>query len=181
MPLPGDEFVPVANYRIDHAVTINAPPESVWPWLVQIGQDRGGFYSYSRLENAVGARVKNAERMIPEWQQRRVGDLVRAVPRDWMGGRFGENIGWRVLQVIPGRALVLEGWGAFVLMPANAGTTRLLIRTRGEGRPTLGALAAAPFGLLVFEPAHFIMQRRMLLGIKERAENAHLVNNLLAI
>lgn len=180
MPLPGDEFVPLANYRIDHALTINAPSEAVWPWLIQIGQGRGGFYSYSKLENAVGAGVTNAERMVPVWQERHIGDLVRAVPRDWMGGRFGENIGWKTLQVIPGRALVLEGWGAFVLVPANASTTRLLVRTRDQGTPSFGGVAASPVRLLVFEPVHFIMERRMLLGIKERAEREYLVRNLLA-
>lgn len=178
--LPGDQFVPVANYRIDHAVTINAPADEVWPWLIQIGQDRAGFYSYSTLENAIGARITNADRIVPEWQGRREGDLVRAGPSNWMRGSFGRDIGWRVLQVIPGRALILENWGAFVIQPSKANTTRLLVRTRGDGVPSLSGLAAAPFGLLIFEPAHLIMERRMLLGIKERAERAYMEKTLLA-
>jgi hypothetical protein len=166
MPLPGDQLVPIAHYRIDHGITINSPISTVWPWLIQIGQDRAGFYSYSALENAVGARVTNAEQIVPEWQSRRVGELVRAVP----GGRFGSSIGWRVLEIIPGQAIVLEGWGAFALVPVNDSTTRMLIRTRGSGVPSLRSVFLSPAGLLVFEPAHLIMERRMLLGIKERAE-----------
>ncbi len=170
MSLPGDQLVPVAHYRIDHAITINAPVEAVWPWLIQIGQDRGGFYSYSGLENAIGAKITNADRIVPEWQQRYVGEIVRSVPPDWMGGVFGKETGWRVAQIVPGRAIVLEGWGAFVLVPVNPTTTRMLIRLRGPGGPSLQGVALSPLGVLVFEPAHFIMERRMLLGIKERAE-----------
>ena len=170
MALPGDNLVPHAHYRMDHAVTINAPAAEVWMWLVQIGQDRGGFYSYDRLERLVGARIRNTDRIVTEWQQRAQGDLVRAVPPDWMGGRFGREIGWRVAEIEPGRALVLEKWGAFVLRPIDERTTRLHIRLRGDGTPTLAGAALAPLGLLVFEPAHFIMERGMLFGIKERAE-----------
>ena len=135
MALPGDKLVRVAHYRIDHGITINAPTTAVWPWLIQIGQDRGGFYSYSSLENAVGARVSNAERIVPEWQSRRVGELVRSVPPDWMGGRFGSDLGWRILELVPGQAIVLEGWGAFALLSINDSTSRMLIRTRGPGLP----------------------------------------------
>lgn len=172
MALPGDQFVPVAHYRIDHGITINAPTTAVWPWLIQIGQDRGGFYSYSKLENAIGARVSNADRIVPEWQSRRVGELVRSAPPDWLGGRFRSDIGWKILELIPGQAIVLEGWGSFTLFPINDSTTRMLIRTRGPGLPSVGAVVGSPLSLLVFEPAHMIMERRMLLGIKERAERS---------
>lgn len=172
MTLPGDQLVPVAHYRIDHGITINAPTTAVWSWLIQIGQDRGGFYSYSSLENAIGAQVTNAEAIVPEWQSRRVGELVRSVPPNWIGGRFGSDLGWRILELIPGQAIVLEGWGAFSLFPINDSTTRMLIRTRGPGLPSVGSVVLSPLGLLVFEPAHLIMERRMLLGIKERAERS---------
>ena len=168
-PLPGDQVVPVAHYRIDHGITINAPVTDVWPWLIQIGQDRGGFYSYTRLENAVGAKITNADRIVPAWQTRRVGELVPTVPSNYLGGRFGK-IGCKVLEVIPGRALVLEGWGAFVLVQVSDTSTRMLVRTRLGGEPDLGTMITRPFRLLVYEPAHLIMERRMLLGIKERAE-----------
>jgi hypothetical protein len=170
MSLPGDQLVPVAHYRIDHAITINAPTTAVWPWVIQIGQDRGGFYSYSALENAIGAQVTNAEQVIPEWQSRRVGELVRAAPPGWMGGRFGSDIGWRILELVPGQAIVLDGWGSFTLFPINDSTTRMLIRTRGSGLPSVASAIRAPLRLLALEPAHLIMERRMLIGIKERVE-----------
>ena len=166
--LPGDEFVPNPHYTIQHAVTIKAAPDAVWPWLVQLGQDRGGFYSYDWLERLVGDEIRNAERVHPEWQTLRTGDLVRATQPDYLGGVFGPNVGWRVTRLDTNRVLVLGGWGAFVLEPAN-GSTRLIVRTRGAGKANV---PLAPFGLLVFEPAHFIMERRMLLGIKGRVERA---------
>src|SRR5450759_4977125 len=98
------------------------------------------------------------------------GEDVRSVPPNWMGGVFGKEIGWRVAQIVPGRAIVLEGWGAFVLVPTDQRTTRLLIRLRGPGTPSLQSVALSPLGVLGFEPAHFVMERRMLLGIKARAE-----------
>jgi hypothetical protein len=166
--LPGDDVVPNAHYTIQHAVTINAAPEEVWPWLVQLGQDRGGFYSYDWLERLVGDDIRNADRIHPEWQTLREGDLVRAAQPDYLGGIFGRDVGWRVVRVEPERVLVLGGWGAFVLQPDEGGT-RFTVRTRGAGEPNV---LLAPFGLLVFEPAHFIMERRMLLGVKERAERS---------
>jgi hypothetical protein len=168
--LPGDRLVPNANYRMDRVVEIHAPADSVWPWLVQIGQDRAGFYSYDRLERLFGADIHNADRINPEWQVRQAGDLVRATQPDYLGGRFGSQLGWRVNEVVPGRAIVLERWGAFVLRPVDSATTRLHIRLRGEGTPSALAVVFMPFDLLVFEPAHFIMERGMLLGIKRRAE-----------
>jgi hypothetical protein len=165
--LPGDDLVPNPHYTIQHAVTIRATPETIWPWLVQLGQDRGGFYSYDWLERLVGDDIRNADRIHPEWQTLKTGDLVRATQPDYLGGVFGSNLGWRVTRLEPERVLVLGGWGAFVLEPLSDSTTRLIVRTRGAGKPNV---ALAPVGLLVFEPAHFIMQRRMLLGIQDRAE-----------
>jgi hypothetical protein len=85
---------------------------------------------------------------------------------------LGDDLGWRISAIDPGRAMVLEGWGSFVLTPIDPNTTRMHIRTRGEGIPTLGGVTMTPIGLLVFEPAHFIMERGMLLGIKSRAEKS---------
>ena len=170
MSLPGDELVPEAHYRMDHAVVVHAPADSVWPWVVQIGQDRGGFYSYDGLERLIGDDVRNADRIHPEWQERRVGDLVRATQRGYLGGRLGSDLGWRVAQLEPGRALVLENWGAFVVIPVDEHTSRLHVRLRGPGTPSLLGVVLGPANLLVFEPAHFIMERRMLLGIRDRAE-----------
>jgi hypothetical protein len=166
--LPGDDLVPNAHYTIQHAVTIRATPDAIWPWLVQLGQDRGGFYSYAWLERLVGDDIHNADRIHPEWQTLHEGDLVRAVQPDYLGGIFGPSVGWYITRLEPNRVLVLGGWGAFVLEPVGD-STRLIVRSRGANEPNV---ALAPFGLLVFEPAHFIMQRRMLLGIRERAERA---------
>ncbi|MFL5562716.1 MAG: hypothetical protein ACJ79K_14695 [Gemmatimonadaceae bacterium] len=170
MQLPGDELVYDAHYRLDHAITIDAPADSVWPWLAQIGQDRAGFYSYDRLERLIGDDIHNADRIHPEWQDRRVGDLVRAVQPDYLGGRLGSAVGWHVLELQRGRALVLDKWGAFVVVPVDEHTSRVHIRTRGAGTPDLRGVVLGPVSLLVFEPAHFIMERRMLLGIRDRAE-----------
>ena len=173
MVMIGDPPLGESHYRIDHAVTINAPVDSVWPWLVQIGQDRGGFYSYDWLERAFGADIHNSDRIVPAWQERRTGDLVRGVQPTYMGGALGKNLGWTVKQIEPGRAMVLEKWGAFVLDPIDDHTTRMHIRTRGPGVPTLAGIALTPVSLLFFEPAHFIMERGMLLGIKSRAERSY--------
>lgn len=167
--LPGDELVTDARYRVDHGVTIQAPADSVWPWLAQLGQDRGGFYSYDWLERLFGDNVHNANRIHPEWQVLEKGNRVRAAQPGYLGGKFGE-FGWNVLEVKPGRAVVLEGWGSFVLVPVTDSTTRFLIRTRGDGRPNLIGMLLGPVSVFVFEPAHFIMQRKMMFGIRDRAE-----------
>ncbi|HEX2781701.1 MAG TPA: hypothetical protein VHM30_19505 [Gemmatimonadaceae bacterium] len=165
--LPGDDASLDARYRVDHAITIHAPADSVWPWLAQLGQDRGGFYSYSWLERMVGDEVTNADRIHPEWQKREAGDTVYATQADYFAGR---RFGWRVTDVVPNRAMVLENWGAFVLQPVDSTTTRLIVRTRGPGRPSMLGLVLGPVNVFVFEPAHFIMQRGMMRGIRERAE-----------
>jgi hypothetical protein len=170
MPLPGDEVQPAdASYRIDHAITIHAPAAAIWPWLLQLGQDRGGFYSYDWLERAIGDSVHNVDRIHPEWQQRAVGDTILAVQRSYAGGRFG-TVGWRVNVLQPNRVIGLERWGTFVLQPIDSSTTRLIVRTRGAQRPVFSAFLLAPIDVYVFEPAHFIMERRMLRGIRHRVE-----------
>jgi hypothetical protein len=167
--LPGDDMVKSSRYRVDHGITIKAPADSVWPWLLQLGQDRGGFYSYAKLERMIGDKVTNAESINPAWQQLSVGDTVRATQPDYFGGRFG-TLGWRVTDIVPGRALVLENWGAFVLQPVDSTTTRFFVRTRGEGKPSVMTFLLGPVNVFVFEPAHFIMQRGMLRGVRDRAE-----------
>jgi hypothetical protein len=170
MVMIGDPPLGESHYRIDHAITINAPVDSVWAWLVQIGQDRAGFYSYDWLERAFGADIRNASFIMPAWQDRRVGDTVRAVQPTYLGGVLGSDLGWKITQIEPGRAMVLENWGAFVVEPIDSSRTRLHIRTRGAGTPTVKGIALSPISLLTLEPAHFIMERGMLLGIKKRAE-----------
>ena len=154
--LPGDELLPQDGTQILHAPTINAPVERVWPWLAQLGQDRGGFYSYEWLENLAGCEMKNADRIHPEWQHREPGETVHLHPAG----------GLRVSVFKPGRALGLEGWGTFALEPLGSERTRLI--ARGGVPRGVGAVA---YGLLMEIP-HFVMERRMLLGIKQRAEGS---------
>jgi hypothetical protein len=155
-PLPGDELVPNPAIESTRAIVVGAPVEEVWPWLAQIGQDRGGFYSYEWLENLAGCRMCNTDRIHPEWQHREVGERVYLHPA----------IGLKVTVFEPGRAIVLEGWGAFVVEPIDENRTRVLLRSRvPRGWVML-------YYLLTIEVPHFIMERRMLKGIKERAERA---------
>jgi hypothetical protein len=154
--LPGDQFLPEHGTRIIHAVTIDAPVGQVWPWLAQLGQDRGGFYSYEWLENLAGCNMKNADRVHPEWQHRRLGETVHLHPAG----------GLKVNVFEPGRALGLAGWGTFALVPLGPDRTRLIAR----GGVPPGAAAAAYAALM--ELPHFLMERRMLLGIKGRAERS---------
>jgi hypothetical protein len=168
--LPGDDLLTRdAQYRIDHAITIHGDPRTIWPRLVQLGQDRGGFYSYDWLERAVGDQIRNADRIEPSWQYRAVGDTVLATQRDYLGGRLG-TLGWEVTGVEPYRVLALERWGNFVLWPVDSATARLILRTRGAPHLTWTAFVLAPFNVFVFEPMHFVMERAMLRGIRSRAE-----------
>lgn len=150
----GDEHVPEPGVEITQAITIEAPVADVWPWLAQLGQDRGGFYSYEWLENLAGCRMTNADQIHLDWQKREIGEEVVLHPLN----------GLRVTVFEPGRALGLEGWGLFLLEPIDDERTRFIAR----GRIPKGAATLFYEGL--FELPHFIMQRRMLLGIKTRAE-----------
>jgi len=169
-PLPGDALFSDRPTVSTRAVTIAAPPRAVWPWLVQIGQGRGGFYSYDRLENLFGLRIHSADRIEPEHQTLAVGDFIASAPEHWEAGPDGERPGWHVAAVEPPRLLALDGWGTFVLRPLPGNRTRLLVRTRPEASD---GLLSRLSNYLLLEPAHFVMERKMLLGIKERAETAY--------
>jgi hypothetical protein len=172
--MAGDEFVPEPADVVTLAVTVDAPAEHVWPWLVQMGQDRGGMYSYQWLENLFGLDIHNAEVIRKEWQQLAVGDEVRLVP----AGTFGMPDGYAlpVARLDPGRSIVLRQqrpthpWDAvwsFHVLPSGAGTCRLISRSRSaRGRP------AARLGALVMDPVTAVMTRKMLLGVKSRAERS---------
>jgi hypothetical protein len=170
MGLPGDELVPRADLTATRAVTVRAGAiDGVWPWIAQLGQGRGGFYSYDFLENLVGCDIHSADRIVPEWQRIEVGAQVNLAP----------EVGLIAAIVEPGRALVLRGaiptggappydftW-AFVLRGQSDGTTRLLVRERyGYSRRW------APFLVEPVELISFVMSLRMLRGIKLRAERA---------
>ena len=155
--LPGDELVPDPAIDSTWSVTVNVSAEDVWPWLAQIGQDRGGFYSYAWLENLAGCKLRNADRIHPQWQQRTVGEIVPLHPAS----------GLPLAHFEPGRALVLGGWGSFVVEPIDGQRSRIISRSRV---PKGWAAISYP---LLLEIPHFVMQRKMLLRIKELAERAH--------
>ncbi len=111
-------------------------------------------------------------RLSPEWQVRQVGDVVRGAQPTFLGGHFGDSLGWRVTTWDPPRSMTLENWGTFVVVPVGRDSSRLLVHERGGGRPRLAALPNALLAFYLIEPAHFVMERRMLLGIKARAESA---------
>ena len=164
--LPGDEFVPQCTESSTHAITIEAPTEAVWPWLAQIGQDKAGFYSYTWLENLVGCRMPRAERIVPEFQDLRIGDKV------WLHPKAPPL---PALLIEQGRTIVLgsnmdePGTWAFYLKKIDAKTTRLVVRGRGAMKPGLLRWMGQ---YVLFEPAHFIMERKMLLSIKQHAEES---------
>lgn len=174
--LPGDEVKPDAGIQVTHAITINAAPETVWKWLVQIGQERGGFFSYDRLENLFGLQIHNAEEIKPEWQNLKVGDFVRGAHKGWLGGRFDDTAGWFVVALEENRFLILRdeverGSWSFILKPFGENKTRLVIRGRGD-RAVSFTKKLFHYGFM--EPAHFIMERKMLLTLKEKAEQKEL-------
>jgi len=164
--LPGDELVEPDAPRTTRAITIDAPADTVWPWLAQIGESRGGFYSYDVLERLAGARIHNADDVHPEWQELQAGDTV------WLARRYG-RVGTQVAAVVePESHLVLMspadyervqrgekafGSWAFHLRPQNS-RTRLLARSAG-----------GVVGVTGFDLAHFVMERGMLRGIRKRA------------
>jgi hypothetical protein len=173
--LPGDELLQ-PHSSSTRAITIAAPVEKVWPWLLQLGQDRGGFYSYEFLENLVGTNMPNVDELKPELQHWKVGDKLWMYPPDKLAGA-----GHAVLQRLdPGRALVFgtrqvgtpaeqptDGTWAFIVRPVDSRTTRLIVRGRAAASRSS---AQRVFDRLVFEPTHFMMERKMMEGIKARAE-----------
>jgi proline iminopeptidase len=176
--LPGDGLVPEAKHPSTHGISIAAPPSAVWPWLVQMGCDRAGWYSWDRLDNA---GRPSADRILPEHQGTTVGDALPSRP--------GRGEPFVVLELAAPRHLVLGAyvrlpeltpltWNeplpkrfmratwVFVLEPLEGAGTRLLVRTRGSNRPRWLSLLLAAF----FGPAHVVMQRKQLLNLKARAE-----------
>ena len=166
--LPGDELVPRPLDVTNRAVTIHAAPEVIYPWLVQMGAGKGGMYSYSGIETyMLNCPLVNAESIHPEWQDLKVGDEVKMCPQ-------AGPPPYLVAALEPNRAMILghknpqgaweETW-QFVISPQPDGTSRLMARSRTM---MVGGLWDA------IHPGIFIMERGMLLGIKERAERTGL-------
>jgi hypothetical protein len=171
--LAGDELLPEADLVATRAVTVRAPAAQVWPWLLQLGQDRGGFYSYDALENLAGLGIRSADRIEERWQDLAEGDEVR----------LGGPIALTVARLEPGRALVLHGSGpelpdedtapfdfvwSFVLRPGVLpGTTRLVVRERYR--------YTEPWARWMVEAVSWIslvMTHGMLRGVRDRAQAA---------
>lgn len=171
MTLPGDELVRPPAVQTTEGVWIDAPAGVVWPWLAQMGQDRGGLYSYEALENLIGLQFHNADRIHPEWQRLNTGDVVRLAPNGWMGLRNGVVL--RVAEVTPEKAIVLTAapelasdavW-SFHIVPHWDDRCRLLVRHRiGMRHP------GEVLGNELAGPATALMTRGMLRGIKRRVE-----------
>ena len=160
--LPGDELVADAKVRWSHAITIRARPADIWPWLVQMGCGRAGWYSYDGLDNG---GVGSAERIVPELQQVRVGDILP------MSLKVEDTFVVRLVD--PERALVLgDAAGGmvweFVLEPVDENSTRVITRVRATyDNPAFGLFLKG-----VWHPTHFAMERRQLVNLKRLVEMA---------
>ena len=157
--LPGDELLEEADGISTRAITIDAPAASVWPWLAQMGPSpRGGAYTYDWIENLLGLDMHSVDHILPEFQHPEVGDTLG----------LGSNR-MRLELVEPGHVLAWRSedgnWVWTFVLEERDGTTRLISRNRFR-LPTL----AARIGMLPMEPGSLLMERRMLRGIKERAE-----------
>ncbi len=182
LDFPGDERVPSPKWGWTHAVYIDAPASAIWPWLVQIGQHKGGFYSYEFLEHVAGYDTHNAQGIRPEWQDLQVGDVmlmhdrlpevrvVEVVPNEFFVVHARADLDLhRPLEAwepLPGRFVNLT-WG-FFLRPQVGGATQLVSRFRVDYSPDFGA--EAEFGPTVMEPISYMMDRKLLEGVKERVE-----------
>jgi hypothetical protein len=160
-PMPGDEQLPGASFTATRAITMRARPEHVWPWLVQIGFNRAGWYSYDLLDN-LGRR--SAERVIPELQAISVGDWVP------MSGTITEQTAFRVAAFEPARMLLWakpDSTWAWLLVPIDGERTRVVSRLRCRHQSgTILGLA----GVLLIELGDFPMFRKLLLNLRRRAE-----------
>ena len=161
--LPGDELLAAADIVSTRAITVEAPPRAVWPWLVQMGSGRGGAYTYDWIENLFGLGMHSADEILPQFQDVKVGDEFQLGPN---------RPKMRVEILDPERAFTIRfadgNWVWIFALFAEDGATRLVSRNR-IATPQASALMRL-FNLLVMEPGSLVMERKMLLGIKERAE-----------
>lgn len=164
---PGDELVAAHTPATTRAITIDAPIRDVWPWLVQIGEDRGGFYSYSWLERAVRADIHNADRVRAEWQDVHVGDTV------WLAQRYGEAARQVVAAIGPNSHLVLTSPDDFARLQRGekaSGAWGFYLRRRDGGTRLIIRGCGGAVGHPAFDIPHFVMEQKMMRGIRDRAE-----------
>ena len=180
--LPGDDLVKDVKGWYSHAITIKTAPANVWPWIVQLGQNKGGFYSYELLENIVGCNIHNVDEIVTDFQDTVVGDKVAMTPK---------STPYVVTAIDPGRAFVLQlrvnlqtqetvdiaeplpekyqdsSW-LFFLEEIVGGDTRLITRSRNDWNQS----RANTFFYSIFGVISMVMDRKMAQGIKKRAEKA---------
>jgi hypothetical protein len=171
---PGDELVPDPIWTATHAISITATPEHVWPWMAQIGQGRGGFYAYQKLENLAGSEIENTSRILEEHQNIGAGDPIKLhVEAPPMTVAIVERPTTLVLYGNPAAAdesAVLSTSWALLLLEQPDGTTRLLSRTRyHHGNDFRSKLMGGPW---LLEPISFVMERKMLEVIKALVESS---------
>jgi hypothetical protein len=161
--MPGDEILPDASLQTTRAVTIATPAEHIWPWLVQMGpRPRAGAYTYDWIERLLGIDIENTDRILPEYQRLEPGEFMGLNEKgQGIEVRQVERESFLVLQWIPARST----W-TFGLYPESEGKTRLVSRNRLPGSGALFWLGMVAF----MEPGSLVMERKMLLGIKARAE-----------
>jgi hypothetical protein len=159
--IAGDELLEDADVVSTRAITVNAPAGAIWPWLVQMGPGRGGAYTYDWIENLLGIDIHSANRILPEFQQLEVGDVMsdeQGLPA------------MRVEILEPERVLSWRSedgtWVWTFALAEDDGATRLISRNRIR----LGSSLGSRLGMLVMEPGSLVMERKMLIGIKQRAE-----------
>ena len=157
--LPGDELLSDADGVSTRAIGISAPARDVWPWLAQMGPEpRGGAYTYDWIENLLGLDMHSADRVLPEFQDPQVGDTIRLGANEMRLERVDpeEVLAWRSQD---------GNWvWTFVVTETEAGT-RLLSRNRFRLPSTAGRV-----GMLAMEPASLVMERKLLRGVKDRAQ-----------
>jgi hypothetical protein len=155
--MPGDKYA--QSISSTRAITISKPTTSVWHYIVNLGADRSGFYSYDFIEKLIGCEFDNNARYSIDTLE--VGRIVSGDASD------KTKFGFKVLEAKQGQSAVLENWGGFLLIPIDVHSTRLIIRTHGKKPDGVFDI----FSSRIFDAMHHVMERRMLLGIKDLAEN----------
>jgi hypothetical protein len=163
LTLPGDGLLAEPATQVTRAITIDATPQEVWPWIVQLGADRGGFYTYQWLENLFGLGIRNADGIVDHWQDLEIGDVVYLRPHESLTLQVADLGAGRPLR--RDEKLRWEFQWTFALRDAPGGGTRLLVRERVAFERAITRALMAPIGLV-----SFVMTRGMLLGIRSRAE-----------
>jgi hypothetical protein len=182
--LPGDERVPNSMVTTTMAITVNAPASEVWGWIAQLGQERGGMYSYELLENIAKCQMHNADRVVPDWEMK-VGDQMRMGPQGYPVNQVIalERNRWLLMAGAdlktgiadpppqPGQTTFVNYTWVLYLDDRPDGTTRLISRTRLDYAPR--TFAAKLMWEVFTDPIGCVMTRKMLLTIKQRVEHAH--------